>query len=91
MSAGVLVGIMCVVLACLAAVPRALGVVGHGDASSKGLLHIPSNGTLADCPTHCGDVKISYPFGIGSGPLVASGKASSSPVTTQLIVLLGSS
>ncbi|RCV07427.1 hypothetical protein SETIT_1G243700v2 [Setaria italica] len=65
-SAGVLVG-MCVVLACLAAVPRALATAVHGDASSNGILHIPSNGSLTSCPTHCGDVEISYPFGIGSG------------------------
>ncbi|KAK8462682.1 hypothetical protein SEVIR_1G248200v4 [Setaria viridis] len=65
-SAGVLVG-MCVVLACLAAVPRALATAVHGDASSNGILHIPSNGSLISCPTHCGDVEISYPFGIGSG------------------------
>ncbi|RCV07423.1 hypothetical protein SETIT_1G243300v2 [Setaria italica] len=65
-STGVLVG-MCAVLACLAAVPRALATAVHGDASSNGILHIPSNGSLISCPTHCGDVEISYPFGIGSG------------------------
>lgn len=65
-SAGVLVR-MCAVLACLAAVPRALATAVHGDASSNGILHIPSNGSLISCPTYCGDVEISYPFGIGSG------------------------
>jgi hypothetical protein len=65
-SAGVVVGSVCAVLACLAAVPRVLGTIVYGDAN-EGLLQIPSNGSLAGCPTHCGDVKLSYPFEIGPG------------------------
>ncbi|CAO2046697.1 unnamed protein product [Urochloa humidicola] len=52
-STGVLVG-MCIVLVCLV----------HG-ATGNGLLHIPSSDFLAQCPSRCGDIKITYPFGIG--------------------------
>ncbi|CAO2161880.1 unnamed protein product [Urochloa humidicola] len=38
-----------------------------GAGGSGGLLHVPSAGSLAHCPSQCGDVKISYPFGIGPG------------------------
>ncbi|KAG2660040.1 hypothetical protein PVAP13_1KG393110 [Panicum virgatum] len=50
---------MCAGLVCLAAV--------HG-AAGNGLLQTPPNASqLAHCPTSCGDVEISYPFGIGPG------------------------
>uniref|UniRef100_A0A0D9YVC3 Protein kinase domain-containing protein n=1 Tax=Oryza glumipatula TaxID=40148 RepID=A0A0D9YVC3_9ORYZ len=52
------------VLVCLAATPPASGAVyGVGG----GLLSIPSNDSLAHCPSRCGNVNISYPFGIGPG------------------------
>ncbi|RLM79674.1 Wall-associated receptor kinase 4 [Panicum miliaceum] len=53
---------MALVLACSAAMPPAYAASGDG-----GLLHIPSAASLAHCPSRCGGVNISYPFGIGPG------------------------
>ncbi|OEL15715.1 hypothetical protein BAE44_0023266 [Dichanthelium oligosanthes] len=42
--------------------PPASAASGDG-----GILHIPPAASLADCPSSCGDVNISYPYGIGAG------------------------
>ncbi|TVU29133.1 hypothetical protein EJB05_20685, partial [Eragrostis curvula] len=66
-SAGViiLVGAMYLALGSLAvASPASVDASSAGDG---GLLHIPSNASLAHCPSSCGGVDVSYPFGIEPG------------------------
>jgi hypothetical protein len=54
---------MAFALACLAAMPPASTALGD----DGGILHVPSAASLAHCPSSCGGVNISYPFGVGAG------------------------
>ncbi|XP_008663441.1 wall-associated receptor kinase 5 isoform X2 [Zea mays] len=59
-STAVLLVRTCVVLVCLAAMARAPAKV-HAAAGTG------TKASLSPCPSRCGDVEISYPFGIGLG------------------------
>ncbi|CAD6250176.1 unnamed protein product [Miscanthus lutarioriparius] len=62
-SSRVMVCAMVFALACLA-----LPALPPASANDGGILYVPSAATIASrCPSSCGDINISYPFGIGSG------------------------
>ena len=74
---------MCAGLVCLAAI--------HG-AAGNGLLQAPPNTSqLAHCRTRCGDVKISYPFGIGFGCFRQGFELTCDPTARPPRLLLGNS
>jgi len=56
------------VLALLGAAPRASVWASRvADGAGGGILSVPSNASLAHCPTRCGDTTFSYPFGTEPG------------------------
>ena len=62
-SSRVMVCAMVFSLACLA-----LPAMPPASANDGGILYVPSAATIAShCPSSCGDINISYPFGIGAG------------------------
>jgi hypothetical protein len=54
---------MAFALVCLAAMSPASTALGD----DGGILYIPSAASIAHCPSSCGGINISYPFGIGAG------------------------
>ncbi|CAN6252439.1 unnamed protein product [Urochloa humidicola] len=65
-SARAIVCSMAFVLACfLEAMPHASAA--SEDDDDGGILYLPSAASIAHCPSSCGGVNISYPFGIGPG------------------------
>ncbi|XP_066322152.1 wall-associated receptor kinase 3-like isoform X2 [Miscanthus floridulus] len=62
-SSRVMVCAMVFALACLA-----LPAMPPASANDGGILYVPSAAAIAShCPSSCGDINISYPFGIGAG------------------------
>ncbi|WVZ74506.1 hypothetical protein U9M48_022681 [Paspalum notatum var. saurae] len=61
-SAGVVLCTMAFMVLCLAAMAAASAALGGG-----GITYIPSTASLKHCPSSCGNINISYPFGIGAG------------------------
>ncbi|KAJ1280063.1 hypothetical protein BS78_04G203800 [Paspalum vaginatum] len=53
---------MAFMVVCLATMPQASAASDGG-----GITYIPSAASLKHCPSSCGGVNISYPFGIGAG------------------------
>ncbi|KAG2652243.1 hypothetical protein PVAP13_1NG339457 [Panicum virgatum] len=75
------VAMLTIMLVCLlGAAPRASVWASRvADGAGGGILSVPSNASLAYCPTRCGDTTFSYPFGTEPG---CFRQASSSPATT---------
>ena len=56
------------VMVCAMVFALALPAMPPASANDGGILYVPSAATIAShCPSSCGDINISYPFGIGAG------------------------